>query len=368
MTKVDLVYFNAGGGHRAAATALSTQLRITHPDWEIRCVNFTEIFEGKIVGTGFEDFYNKLIQKGWTYGLSQGLKVVQGLIKFNHDKLVDILSEHWKQTKPDMVVSLIPNFNKPLFDSVSVALPSVPYVTILTDIADNPPHFWIENQEQHFICGSEKAVDQAKEQGIQDWQIHKVSGMLLRPDFYKPEIYNKEAEQTILGFDPKKPVGIVMFGGQGSSSMLAIAEKLSDTQLILMCGHNERLKDKLCKLQARSKHLVLGFTTSVDYYMSLGDFFIGKPGPGSLSEAIQRKLPVITFRNAATMPQELYNTEWVETKRLGKVIKSVKHIENVVLDIIYDLDFYKSNVQSLDNRAIFEVPDILEKILTDSSK
>ena len=63
----------------------------------------------------------------------------------------------------DMVVSLIPNFNRALCESLASTLPGVPYVTLLTDLADHPPNFWIEkDQAQHFICGSTRAVQQAR--------------------------------------------------------------------------------------------------------------------------------------------------------------------------------------------------------------
>jgi len=38
---------------------------------------------------------------------------------------------------------------------------------------------------------------------------------------------------------------------------------------------------------------VIGFAQNVEHYMALADFFIGKPGPGSISEALQFHLPVI---------------------------------------------------------------------------
>ena len=60
-----------------------------------------------------------------------------------------------------------------------------------------------------------------------------------------------------------------------------------------------------------------GFTTSVNYYMQLADFFIGKPGPGSVSEALAMQLPVIVECNAWTLPQERYNAEWVVEKEVG---------------------------------------------------
>ena len=55
--------------------------------------------------------------------------------------------------------------------------------------------------------------------------------------------------------------------------------------------------------------------------MLLSDFFIGKPGPGSVSEAVAMRLPVIVERNAWTLPQERYNAEWVLEKQLGLVVR-----------------------------------------------
>ncbi len=57
---IDLVYFNEGGGHRAAATALETVIREQGRPWQVR--------------------------------------------------------RYWRRTKPDMVVSLIPNFNRAVFE------------------------------------------------------------------------------------------------------------------------------------------------------------------------------------------------------------------------------------------------------------
>jgi UDP-N-acetylglucosamine:LPS N-acetylglucosamine transferase len=56
---------------------------------------------------------------------------------------------------------------------------------------------------------------------------------------------------------------------------------------------------------------VEGFTRDVPYFMSLGDYFIGKPGPGSISEALAMRLPVVVESNAWTLAHERYNAEWI---------------------------------------------------------
>src|SRR5260370_5843582 len=118
---------------------------------------------------------------------------------------------------------------------------------------------------------------------------------------------------------PQQPVGLVMSGGQGSNAMLQIAQKL-DTQLVCICGKNEKLAARLRSL-ARSKPMfVEGFTKQVRYYMRLADFFIGKPGPGSISEALAMKLPVIVERNAGTLPQARYNSARHVQNQVGLVL------------------------------------------------
>jgi UDP-N-acetylglucosamine:LPS N-acetylglucosamine transferase len=106
----------------------------------------------------------------------------------------------------------------------------------------------------------------------------------------------------------------------------------------------------------------------VNYYMQLADFFIGKPGPGSVSEALAMKLPVIVECNSWTLPQERYNCEWVLEKQVGIVLRNFRTIEKAVAQLIEPatLARYRSNAAALQNRAVFEIPEMLEKILAES--
>jgi UDP-N-acetylglucosamine:LPS N-acetylglucosamine transferase len=280
-----------------------------------------------------------------------------------HKPGVQLLQQHWDSTRPDMVVSLVPNFNRALHQSLKGTLPNVPFCTILTDFADHPPHFWMVPQEQFLICGTNKAVEQARAMGYASDRVFRVSGMVLRPKFYEPIAADRRAERIRLGLDPDRPTGLVLFGGHGSKKMLGIARKLNDTQLILICGKNQKLQNELSELPAKAPRFIEGFTSEVPYYMHLADFFIGKPGPGSISEAIAMKLPVIVERNAATLPQERYNAEWVEEHQAGIVLESFRTIAPTVRRLLKDLPSFKQNVAKIENRAVFEIPEILEDML-----
>lgn len=369
MKTVDLVYFNAGGGHRAAALALQEAIALQQRPWQVRLVNLTEVLDPagrfrRATGLDPEDLYNKRLARGWTLGMAHELKLLQGVIRMAHGSLVRTLQQHWLLSEPDIVVSLIPNFNRALYESLASTLPGVPYVTVLTDMADHPPHFWIEpGQAQHVVCGTDRALAQARAAGCRDEDLSLTSGMILHPSFHAPIRVDRERELAALGLDPSRPTGLVLFGGQGSMQMLRIAKLLGEQQLILLCGHNAALATTLRRLKRPAPHATLGFTREVSRFMALADWFVGKPGPGSLSEAVQRGLPVITFSNAWTMPQERFNTRWVVDNGLGRVVGSLKQLPQAVQALLAELPAYRRRVGALHNRAVFEVPEILESLL-----
>ena len=305
-----------------------------------------------------------MLNKGWTLGSAQGLMLMHGVIRLYHSPTVRTLEGYFKQARPGMVVSLVPNFNRALYESLHNALPEVPYITIITDFADHPPHFWMErNQNQYFVCGTRKAVEQARAMGYADDRIFSTSGMIIKPRFYEPVTVDRTVERKLLGLDPARPTGLVLFGGQGSKVMLEIAERLADTQLIFICGRNAELAKRLQALPAKSPRFIEGFTQEVPYYMHLSDFFIGKPGPGSISEAVAMKLPVIVERNAFTLPQERYNADWVRENNAGMVVPNFRHVGDAVKQLSASLDHYRASVSKIHNRAVFEIPEMLESTL-----
>jgi 1,2-diacylglycerol 3-beta-galactosyltransferase len=336
-------------------------------------VNLQEILDSldvfrKVTGIRLEDVYNLALAKGWTLGSEILLPLMHGIIRFYHPAQVKLLTRFWPGRQPGMVVSVIPNFNRALFESLSLTLPGVPLVTILTDMADYPPHFWIEKQPQYFVCGTDKAVAQALNAGHDPARVFRTSGMILRPQFYEPQNKNRADELRKLGLDPALPTGMVMFGGEGSSVMAPIAKRLGNSgtplQLIMICGKNEKIRRRVSMMQTRNKIHLEGFTKEMPYFMSLCDFFVGKPGPGSISEAMKMKLPVFLERNAWTLPQERYNADWVTGQRVGVVMKNFRSIEQAVSAALAsgDLIAMKANAAALDNRAVFEIPEILAAI------
>ncbi len=375
MKKIHVLFHDAGGGHRNAAVALQTVVAQQQRNWEMHLIQFQDLTNKldvlrRLTGIQIQEQYNVLLRNGWTLGATQILRVLQTTIRLFHGPMVKLLAEYFRQNPADLLVSIIPHFNREICEAWIAVYPDRPLVTLITDLADFPPRFWIEPlKDQYVICGTEKAVQQARAMGKDDSHIFATSGMILSPDFYTTEHVDPAALRKELGLGADLPTGILLFGGFGSMVMYDIMRRLeaahSPVQLIVLCGRNEKLKAKFLAKKWKLPILVLGFTKEVHRLMCAADFLIGKPGPGSIAEAMVRRLPVILECNSWTLPQERYNTEWVKEKRVGIVLNNFTEIVTGVNHLLEPAMFseFRRNVAALDNRAVFEIPEILSKLL-----
>jgi 1,2-diacylglycerol 3-beta-galactosyltransferase len=379
--KIHIVFHDAGGGHRNAAISLKAIIEQQQRPWEVELVQFQELTDHldvlrRVTGIRIQEQYNTLLRNGWTLGATSLLRVLQTIIRIFHGPLVRLLAKYWREHPADLLVSVIPHFNRQLYESWAEACPGKPFVTLVTDLADFPPRFWIEPiRNQYMIAGTEKAVEQARALGRDEQHIFRTSGMILRPDFYVQDTENIEPGELRkqMGLREDLPAAIVLFGGYGSGVMHQIARRLDrenvKLQLILVCGRNEKLA---AKFRAESWKLpvhVVGFAKDVHRLMRAADFMIGKPGPGSIAEAMVRGLPVLIECNSWTLPQERYNAEWVREKDVGIVLKNFRHVVDGVKKMLDPptLARLRKNVKALDNRALFEIPEILSGLLNEQT-
>src|SRR5229473_4254930 len=115
--RIHLVFFDAGGGHRNAATALQVQIKRQGLPLEVCLVNLQEVLDPldilrKYAGIRIQDMYNKMLRNGWTLGSPQLMRVLQMVVRMYHGPSVKVLEKFWKEHSPDMVVSLVPHFNR----------------------------------------------------------------------------------------------------------------------------------------------------------------------------------------------------------------------------------------------------------------
>jgi UDP-N-acetylglucosamine:LPS N-acetylglucosamine transferase len=372
LRKLTIVFHHAGGGHQSAAEALKTTLAAQEHPWDVSLLDIQELLDPldlirRATGLRIQDTYNLILRKGWTRFSPQLLVVLKATIHAYHSPIVKLLRTYWAEHPTDLVLSVIPHFNREIAESLSTDDIKTPFVTLITDLADYPPHFWIERESEYIIAGTDRARQQALTMGHAADHVFQTSGMILKPRFYEKTTVDRVAERTRLGLEADCPTGIVLFGGHGSQVMVEVTKRLNEAgsgvQLILICGHNQKLAAELKELKTSKPIAVIGFAQNVEYYMALSDFFIGKPGPASISEALQFHLPVVVECNSRTLPQERYNAQWVTEKGYGIVVPTFKRIATAVHRLLEGATFeeFRRKANEYSNRALFEVPLILEQ-------
>jgi hypothetical protein len=373
--KIHIMFHDAGGGHRNAALSLKSIIEQQNRPWEVELVQFQELTDRldvlrRVTGIRIQEQYNSLLRNGWTLGATSLLRVLQMIIRILHRPAVRLLTKYFREHPADLLVSVIPHFNRQLHESWNAACPGRPFATLITDLADFPPRFWIEPiPDQYIIAGTEKAAEQARAIGHDERHIFKTSGMIVRPEFYGRETVDVRELRKQMGLREDLPTAIVLFGGYGSGVMHQIARRLDQAnvpvQLILICGRNEKLAARFRTESWKFPMHIVGFTKEVHRLMCAADFMIGKPGPGSIAEAMVRHLPVLIECNAWTLPQERYNAEWVKEKEVGIVLENFRTVADGVKKIVEPatLARLKNNVKALNNRALFEIPEILDGLM-----
>jgi UDP-N-acetylglucosamine:LPS N-acetylglucosamine transferase len=103
--------------------------------------------------------------------------------------------------------------------------------------------------------------------------------------------------------------------------------------------------------------------------MELADFFIGKPGPGSISEALAKRLPVIVQRNAWTLAHERYNADWIEEHGFGIAVTDFSRIDGAVRTMLAPGNYerFRQRVSGVRNTAVYEIPAMIANILAESA-
>src|SRR5512132_590754 len=102
MKKLDFVFFDAGGGHRSAATALQSVIAAQERPWRVRLVNLQEVLEPldifrRYFGIRMEDIYNDMLKRGWTLGSGARVPVMHTIIRAYHPAQVRELARFWKE-------------------------------------------------------------------------------------------------------------------------------------------------------------------------------------------------------------------------------------------------------------------------------
>lgn len=373
MKKIDIVFFDAASGHRSAAIAIQKALTALHPDWRIRIVNITEIFDGHqsfgwTVRKGISIF-NKELVKDQVFDLKGKINLALLCHDLVGNKGIQRISSFWKSDHPDAVISVTPMYNPVLYASARRINPKVKCITIPVDFEEAKPRYWFTPAvPQYYINATERLEEQAKKAGIKTDFLFRIPGMVVDPNCYEKPDFDKKEVLTSLSLDPDLPTGFVSFGGQGSFRSLQIAKQVHEQKipvnLIFSCGKNEKLFQELSNLTTTYPKAVFSyFNESPLYYLHLSDFAIGKPGAMTITEALVTETPQIALKSTGLRPVQKGNEAWLIASGTGLLADTVEKIVPCLIHLLDNTEKIKQNIKKNTHKSIFQCADLISTII-----
>lgn len=227
-------------------------------------------------------------------------------------KLLHLL-EH---RRPDVVVCAHPLANRPLLDAIDASGRKVPVVASVSELGSVHTS-WFEPRLSVLNTATTESF-----QSVLDWgadpRTVRCFGLPVDERFGHVEQSPGELRET-MGLDAQRFTALLIGGGEGAGRIEEIVQAIQATdisvQLIVVCGRNDALKDRLEKSQSRTRTVVLGFVHTIPELMHAADVVITKGGPQTIAEALVAGRPVILTQ---TLPgQEEGNGAFVESRGVG---------------------------------------------------
>ena len=371
--KVDVVFFDAGSGHRTAAEALVAAIRLRRPDWRVRSVDLLDILTGyplyRWIQRAGVNHFNRMLRRDRVTDLRGLIRLCLNL----HDRLtpgnIPRIAAFWAGTPPDVVLSVTPMNNVALGRALRAVNPRGVYATLPVDFEEALPGYWFNPGEGHrYLLGSERLVQQAAEAGIPPAAVHALSGMIAHPEAYGPSASPQDIRAATRrhGLDPDLPTVLVQFGGQGSVLVRDVARALAGSgprvNLILMCGRNTRLAQGLRRWNSPVPTLVLGYVPSPLPYRELCTVLVGKPGTMTIAEAVVGERPLVAVRSAGMHPVQGGNETWLRRSGVGMVVEDAQAVPAALQRVLQELEAFRVQIRGHPTRGVFEVAELVERL------
>lgn len=373
---VAVIYTDAGGGHRASAFALkaclegSGRYRVSLINPYTSLIPHLDLFSRFGSRTG-ENIYNEVILRQGRTGLTCWL--FYAALRLNYvfceRPAIRILARHFEDIRPDVVLSVMPLGNRVMLEALKRYRATITEgllpegAVMITDWAELARGVWFPNRaDYHAICGTQDALRNAEKLPKLAGKVHAMGGLLIRPEFTDPA---ERASKQALNLDPARPVVTVLYGAQGSMRMIELAKAMRDVphtaQVAFLCGRNEALAGELRTMDLPYPVQVLGFTDKVAQYLSASDLFIGKPGPGSTSEAMALGLSMLLDKSLA-LPQEAAVLRHVVKTGAGQAFSTTADFSEHFKAAISAIEAGQARQPLATNTSPADIPEIMDRI------
>jgi len=294
--RVTILMSDTGGGHRAVATAVRSEL------WKLRRGLRVEMVDGLLRYAPYPlnrlpDWYARIIAHGkglWRHGyaLSDGCHRARALNDaarpFVRAAVRRLLHAH----PAEVLVSTHPLLVGPVLDGLGERRPA--FVTLVSDLA-SAHAWWFDRRAARTLVPTRVARARALACGLAPERV-RVCGLPVAAAF-RAGPRDRAAARRKLGWEAEQFTALLLGGAEGMAPLEQIARALRASampmQLAVVCGRNARLRAQLAALHWPFPAHVYGFMENIATLMSAADVVVTKAGPSTVMEALNCGRPLL---------------------------------------------------------------------------
>ncbi len=333
--RVGFLISATGGGHKAAADAISAGLEHRYPGrFKFDYIDLFREYTPPPWRYAPEIYprwvhYNVASYSAFFWSSERLLRSPLGrdaaLARIARHRIARLMEDH----HPDILVVLHGAFTRFAVAARPALGVSIPIITVITDLAK--PHLgWYHPGVDRCLVPCEPAYHRGIAAGVPPEKL-RIVGHPAHPKFALYTESKTDARQR-LGWDKELPTVLLVGGGEGmgriADTAVAIDRARLGAHLVVVCGHNEALRTRLSARQWHEPTDVYGFVGNMEVMMRAADVLITKAGPGTIAEAAISGLPMIL--NGAIPLQESPNIGFVVHNHAGVYAKRPERIVAVL--------------------------------------
>lgn len=328
MKKILILTTSTGEGHNQAAKSISTTFEksgyevVTHDFLKKNSKILTKLFITgyKVSASFFPKTYGFAYKLTDTIFTNKLLSFVFSITKRKIKKMIGL-------TKPDIILVTHP-FAVSIMGSLKRSGLNIPVIVVVTDFKAHATY--IDKSIDAYITASENTRIDLSNRGIDSRRIFSY-GIPVKDEFFDNALdthFTKNDDYFNI---------LLMSGSMGLKNISYVLKELLNNhhklRITVVCGKNEKLKDNLLKEYSHSiknkKLHILGFSKDINYLMEYSDLIISKPGGLTVTEAINKHLPMlIPF---AIPGQETQNVDFLTSNGYAINIDNLLEI-NLIID------------------------------------
>lgn len=319
--RVLILFSDTGGGHRAAAQALTDALKLLDPTCIVTSAD-PLIGQGPAITRRLAALYSPVIRRsrtawGAVYHTSNTRATFAAIRAVFGPGVRRVVTQLLAQHDPDVVLSVHPLLNHIAHQAIRRSGRPRALMTVITDLVDFH-RGWTFSQADLVVAPTELARKVALRRRVPADRV-KLLGLPVDLRFRPPAPGEKQALRRRFGLDERRFTILVMGGAAGvghlGAQVRALALDPHPWQIAVVCGRNDKLYRRIAEMDLATPALIYGFVDYMPELMRACDVVVTKAGPGAIAEALATGLPLVI---TGFLPgQETPNVDFVVTSRVG---------------------------------------------------